>query len=252
MSDESRARLKEANKQVAEIKGKVEKLEAAVERAGDAAEQAEAELANYTELDKEITKWRVERVKRGASTKELPEKLKAKVDAKRAAEEELEQSIATRAALNDELEQLKARVKPLEHERRKAALAVIHNEGELLAREFAEVSARRSHLYLLIRGLAHMCLDDSWKPEHAGYTASMQSALDDNSDSAFPPQVSPFEDQGKRWRTRWDAILNDPDAVVTTPKVILPNDYILIPPDKWQGPGFPHPVPKGYRLNPED
>ncbi len=195
MSQDSRAELKAAIAKVDALNKQIANLEAAAERADRAVEQAGVELAKYTGLDKEITAWRVNQVKKGQSTKTLPEKLRAKVDAKRAAGEELEQAESTQEALKDELASLRPSIKPLEEQRVKAAVAVLHEEaGDSLAHEFAEVNAKYTELVRLIRGLANVPLHELPRsgysvsgPAISGYTKTILEALN-GSDGAFPPE----------------------------------------------------------------
>jgi hypothetical protein len=247
---ETRGNLKNANKQVAGIKGQIEKLEAAVERAGAAAEQAEVEFAKYTDLGEEITEWRVQQVKRGATTKELPAKLKTAVDAKRAAEEELNQSAATCAALAEELVQLQKCLKPIEERRTQAAVEVLHEQGNILAAELAEVSARRSALVFLIRSLAHMPGVDGTP---VGFTRPMFDAQNDAGTyeeiQKFLHLTSPLQDMAARWRTRLAALLSDPDAAVTIPRLVAPADYTYVPRQPQVG---IMPQPPLYQLKPEN
>lgn len=248
--NETRGNLKDANKEVADIKSQIEKLETAVERAGAAAEQAEVEFAKYTDLGEEITRWRVQQVKAGATTKELPARLKAKVDAKRAAEEEIEQSAATRAALAEELDQLQKRMKPIEKQRFQVATEVLHEQGDVLAKELVGVSARRSELVFLIRSLANMPGVDG---DPIGFTRPMFDAQNSagtyEAEQGFVHLVDPLQDMAARWRTRLAALLSDPDAAVSIPRLVTPADYTYVPRQPQVGIMPQTPL---YQLNPEN
>jgi hypothetical protein len=220
MIEDARTNLKAAIAKIGHLTAQVGKMEAAAERADESAQQATAELASYEGLDKEITKWRVDQVKRGRSTKTLPEKLKAK----RTAEDELEQSEATRDAINGELDELQKRLKPLEAEREACAVAVIHEKGDELAQELSALNDRQVELVQILRGLSEMRINETWNAPLAGKTPAMKSAIGGWS-YQFPINVNPPEDMGKRWKKRLDAVKVDPDADVTVPTMIVPEDY---------------------------
>ncbi len=54
---------------------------------------------------------------------------------------------------------------------------------------------------------------------------------------------------GKRWRLRLESLLKDPDAAITRPKVIVPSDYVRVPPPNL---GIPMILPPEYRLRTEN
>ena len=240
MQETARARLKSAIAKAADLSAQIEKMEAATERAEAAAQEAQTELAKYAGLDKTITAWRIDQVKKEASTKVLPEKLKAKLEAKRAAEDELEQAEGTLEAISEELEALRTQEKPLEGEKDNAAVSVLLEYADGLARELADHNARGRELRQSLNGLTRAI---------AKSTTTIQAALN-NYDFEFLPGCDLEYDCGQRWKKRLEAILADPDAVVTTPKIIVPSDYSFKV-DKWQGPGYPHPQATTL-LRPED
>ena len=112
MFEEAREKLRDACARVADVTKQVERMETAVSRADKAIEDAKAELVKHSGLDRDISKWRVTQVKKGSSTKILPENLKARLDARRAAEDELTQAEGTKEAIKDELAELRKRMDP--------------------------------------------------------------------------------------------------------------------------------------------
>jgi chromosome segregation ATPase len=226
---QARTNLKAAVTKIGNLTTQIENLEAAADRADDAAEQARAELEKSQGLEKEITAWRVAQVKKGLSTKTLPENLKVKTDAKRAAEEELEQAESTHNALSEELEELQACLKPAEQERLKCAHAVLHDTGDELAQELVSLQARHYELMQLIMSLA----------QTIGLTPEMEAAvLNQDGRAQFPGNCDPIAAMAMRWKDRLEAVLKDPDAPLTVPKQIVPSDFV-IEGGQWQGPGLP-------------
>jgi hypothetical protein len=227
MFEESREKLKAAIKKVGEQIATIGKMEAAAKTADETAIQARADLAMYSSLDKEITKWRVDQVKHGASTKTLPDKLKAKLEAKRAAEEEITQSEATRDAINLELKEVREVIKPLEREQFECAVSLLHEKGDVLAQELIAVNQREIVLQQLLEGLSSMTVDfrDNRGERNIGRTKAMEEALSDHTWKF--DRVNPYEGMGRRWKERLDALLVDPDADVTIPNPILPSDYTI-------------------------
>jgi chromosome segregation ATPase len=245
MSD-ARAKLKAAIADLARLTEKIESLEGANVRAAEAVEHAKAEVATHAGLEKEITRWRVSQVKKGASTKELPESLAAKVAAKKAAESEVEQAEATLEALREELAELRKGVKPLEEARQQAALNVLLGEQiDDLAREYSEISVRERELGLLLHGLAHLQVEKNGKIEPVGYTQSIVNVL--KLGEQFPQEVSPNADMGTRWQRKLNALLKDPEARIERPVAIVPSDYVRTNPEKVAHFGIPLPAEYSVR-----
>jgi hypothetical protein len=244
MSD-ARAKLKAAIADLARLTEKIESLEGANVRAAEAVEHAKAEVATHAGLEKEITKWRVSQVKKGASTKELPESLAARVAAKKATESEVEQAEATLQALREELAELRKGVKPLEEARQQAALNVLLGEQvDDLAHEYAEVNARERELSLLLHGLCHLQIDKNGKTEPVGYPQAIVSVL--NPGEQFPQEVSPKAGMGTRLQRKLNVLLKDPEATITRPVVIVPSDYMRTNPEAITNMGFGLRLPGQY------
>lgn len=230
----SRADFKAATEKASALEKQVKKLQAAAERAQETADAAEAEMNRYRDLDAEITRWRVAQVKKGASTKIMPEKLKARVDAKRAALEELEQARETVQAIEKELEQAEIDRKEAEEIRMESAAEVVSEMGDSLAAELAQINRRRLVIEQLLRGLEAAEFRRGYV---IGWTELTKSAMNQPDDLGFPQignqVIDPAHEIGKRWRARLDAILADPNAEISIPKPLMPEDYIPEPPRKW-------------------
>jgi hypothetical protein len=236
---ELRNTLKAAVVKVQDLAAEIEKMEAAVGRAEQTAQEAGSELEQYADLDSAITAWRVDQVKKGLSTKELAPDLKQLIDAKRAAQQELSQAESTVEALGVELADLRRRLKPLENARIQAAVAVLHEHGEGLVSELNGINARRGELIQLLLALGQIEIEVNGRREHIGYPNGTREAVD-NPDAPFPMNKNPISDCSGRWQKRLEALLQDADAAITTPKPIAPGDYSFHTPP-WEGPGTPWP-----------
>jgi hypothetical protein len=106
---EARQALKAIHAQASKVTKQIADLETAIERAERIVNDAEKEVRSFAGLDKQISNERVRIVKGGGDPKKLPEVLKARIAAKREAEEEKEQAVTTLELLQNELEELKAR-----------------------------------------------------------------------------------------------------------------------------------------------
>ncbi len=230
MSEEIRAALRSANENVSNLCNEIERLESAAQRAEQAAQDATAEMAKYSELDKEITKWRVEQLKQGANARVLPDHLKVQLDAKRDAVEELEQSRATQQAILEELEDLRQRQRPAEQERMKCAIAILQEMGDALASELASINHRRADLFQLLRGLEQLEVAmDSDMPTAIGVTEYARNTMSIAETYVFPDGAEATMEIAERWKRRLEAICADPDAEINPPKPVAPSDYVLEP-----------------------
>jgi len=242
MSEGTRAALKAAAKKVFALENQIETLEAAAERAESASAEASTELENYAELEKEITRWRVNQLKKGGGTKVLPDDLKARINAKRTAADELEQSQSTSEAIAEELKDVRARLRIVARDRTKCAIAVLHEMGDLLADELRTINTRRAELIQILQGLSEVKvpLSVSGHPVAIGVSAATYEAINMGNAFAFPPNApDPVDEVTKRWTCRLDAICADPDAVIAAPKHLLPSHYVPGSLGKFQGSGLP-------------
>lgn len=240
---ETRAALKAAAKKAATLKNQIHTLEDARERAQATADQAQQELTRHSGLDKEITRWRVDQVKKGASTKVLPASLQAKVNGRRDAQEELEQSHSTIEAIREELETMTAQLARVEAEQRDRAVDVVRELEHSLAGELRTINERRTEILQLLRGLSVLevpgILDANGRPTGIGITTSTLEVVEMGQTFPFPVGADPLEEMARRWGTRLAAVCADPDAEITTPKHLTPSDYVPGRPREFIAPGLP-------------
>lgn len=221
----AREALKGAVAKINNLTAQIEALEKAQFRAGEAAQEARNELQRHSNLNAEITHWRVTETKAGRSTKVLPDKLRAKQELLKRAQEELDQSQSTLEALDDEMEELRMRLKPAEQERYSLAWAVLHEHCNGLAEELHTLNIRKWELRQILTSLGDLTIYPPGENfRRVGLTVSMDRALDGFAPQ-FVPGVDPLRDMGGRWHKRVDMLLSDPDTEITTPKPILPSDY---------------------------
>lgn len=250
--DESREALKAAHRKVRNIDKQIEVLESAAQRAEEAAQQATSELSKHSRLDKEITAWRVTQLKKGGNTKVLPDDLRERVDAKRAAEGELKQSQSAQQAITEELEELRNKRDRAEQDRMTLAIGTLHAMGEILANELYTINIRRAQLLQVLAGLFSMKIDDRVAREVAISTITA-GAMKMGDSFAFEPNTipGPLDEMGRRWQRRLDALCTDPDADITAPKHLEPSDYLPGKPEGWQGPGHALPGAPAGSWKPE-
>lgn len=241
MDDSKRTALRAATAEVSALEKQIRSLEAAARRAGAEVEEAQAELQRHAKLDAEITRWRVDQMKADKQTKALPEKLKTRVDAKRAASEELEQARSTIAAIETELEEVRAKLIALRKTQALDAAAVLIDIGDVLAAELKAINRRRAEIIQVLKGLASMNLETEDGPL-GGIRLSdeAEAAIQIGEPSfLFPGHIrpGPLEEIATRWQQRLSALLADPDAEITAPAHVVPADYIEPPPPAYPGPG---------------
>ncbi len=240
MSKETRAALRAAAEKVSALRKQIQALEVAEERAEGTADQARQELARHAHLDKEITKWRVEQVKKGASTKTLPNQLQTKVAARRDASEELEQSQSTLQAIREELEGLNFQCEKAEAEARTCAVTVLHEMGDALAAELRSINMRRRELRQLLSGLSDVKIErPGYAPKAIGISRAAEEALNMDGSFDFPGNIDPAEEIVRRWARRLEALCADPNAEITAPKHLTPSDYVPGKPREFVGAGLP-------------
>jgi hypothetical protein len=227
MPSEARAALKAAAQKFVTLEKQIASLEAAAGRANAAAIEASAELDNYSDLEQEITRWRVSQVKNGASTKTLPDSLRARAEAKRAAVDELEQSRETLQAVEKELDDTRTKQEAAAEKRRMAAAAVIIESADVLGNELVGLNARRAEILHALFGIQRLriVIAGKLKPIELGYEC--QQAMHGGDGLIFPPGSDPIDALAERWVRRFEALLTDPDAEITVPKPVLPSDYIF-------------------------
>jgi DNA repair exonuclease SbcCD ATPase subunit len=236
----ARENLKKVTAEGAKLTRQAEQLETALATATASVQTATAELRTFADLDAAIKRFRVDAVKSGGNSRDLPEKLKARLAARRDAEEELTQSTDTLAAIADEMEEVRNRLKPSDEKKRNCALDVLREHADQAAAELIVLNARRRDLRQILGGLAELSLPFDGKMQFVGFTSKMASAIEDLPDE-FSGNLFPQADMGRRWKGRLDALLSDSDAAISTPKPIRPSDYDFksIP---WEGPGFRQPT----------
>jgi hypothetical protein len=236
----------------------VERARRAVELAQKAVEDARAELESHGDLDKRITGHRVQATKRGANPKILPADLAFQVDARKAAESEVSQAESTLEVLEGEWKEIRKTLKPLEQARVNAACAVlVEEQGDDLAREYIQASARARDLFLLLGGLLLTEIEVDGKKYSAGGTQAMATAavLGRNDGTLlrqmFPEGADVFADMGGRWKARIDALMMDSEAAISRPKPIAPLDYARTNPEAITT-GMGMRLPAEYKVRPEE
>lgn len=236
----------------------VERARRAVELAQKAVDDARAELAGHEDLDRKITRHRVQVTKRGGNAKILPADLAAQVDARKAAENELAQAESTLEVLEGEWKEIRKTLKPLEHARANAACAVlVEEQGDDLAMEYIQASMRARDLLLLLGGLLLTEVEVDGKKHSGGATQTMGTAISlGKNDSimlrqAFPEGTDVFADMGGRWKRRIEALMTDAEAGIMRPKPITPADYTRTNPEQITQ-GFGMRLPGTYTVKPEE
>ena len=234
MTEEIRVALRSANENIANLKRDIERLEAAAQRAEQAAQQATAEMDKHSDLDKEITKWRVEQLKQGENTKVLPDYLKVQLDAKHDAAEELDQSRATQQAILEELESLRQRQRPAEQERLRCAISIMHVMGDALASELVSINHRRADLFQLLRGLEQLEVPrDNDSPSPIGLSEYARNSMSMAETYSFPEGVEATREIAERWKRRLETICANPYAEINPPSPVTPSDYVVEPAPSW-------------------
>jgi chromosome segregation ATPase len=235
MTEEVRVALRTANERISNLSREIDRLELAAERAEQAAQEATAEMEKHSELDKEITKWRVEQLKQGENTRALPDYLKFQLDAKHDATEELEQSRATQQAIFEELESLRERQRPAEQERLKCAITILHVMGDALASELASINHRRADLFQLLRGLERLEVPmDGDTPTAIGLSEYARNAMSMAETDVFPEGAEATAEIAERWKRRLETICASPYVEINPPSPVTPSDYVLEPsPGSW-------------------
>jgi len=230
MTEEIREALRSANENISNLNREIERLESAAQRAEQAAQEATAEMEKHSELDKEITKWRVEQLKQGENTRVLPDYLRIQLDAKHDAAEELEQSRATQQAILEELEGLRRSQRPAEQERLRCAITILHVMGDALASELASINHRRADLFQLLRGLERLeiPIEGDW-PTAIGLSEYARNAMSNAETYVFPEGAEATAEIAERWRRRLEAICANPYAEINPPGPVTPADYVLEP-----------------------
>lgn len=227
MDERRRVALKESINKVNDLEAQIAKLEVADSRTAEAIGEAERELERHANLDRDITRWRVDQVKKGQPTKVLPAPLKDRSDAKRAAGDELEQANSTRAAIREELDQLRAALAKAQQERMERAGEFLLDIGEGLGAELQTLNHRRAELIQLLRGLANVEVapGPNARPAPIGLLPVAAVAFKMGDEFVFPHGADPVGELARRWKARMDAILANPDAEIAAPKHLLPSDY---------------------------
>ena len=255
---EAREKLKAAIADFNMQNCKVERSRRAVELAEKAVEDAKTELESYADIDKRITRHRVQATKRGANPKNLPDDLATQVDARKAAQAELAQAESTLEVLAGELKEIRKTLRPLEHARVNAAcMVLIEEHGDDLAHEYIRASARAREIFLLLGGLLLTEVEVDGRKHSAGGTQAMATAAALGRDDSvltrklFPEGCDPFGDMGGRWKARVETLMKDADAVITRPKLISPTDYARTNPEAITT-GFGMRLPGAYTVRPEE
>jgi hypothetical protein len=230
MASKARAELKAAAQKVSALEKQLTSLESAAERANAASADAAGELDTYSELEKEITRWRVSQVKKGASTKTLPDSLRAKAEAKRTAADELEQSRETLEAINRELEETRAQLGAATDNCYLAAGAVISELADVLGNELAGLNGRRAEILHALFGIQRLQMLIAGKPQTVALSDACQRAMNGTDVLIFPPTSDPISALADRWIKRYKALLVDPDVEITVPKPVMPSDYVFAVP----------------------
>lgn len=237
----AREKLKGAVAKAANLESQKAKLEKALETATAAAEQAIEDWERFSDLDAAIKKFRIDAVKNGGNSRELPQVLKDQLAARRRAEEEIEQATSTKEAITEELDDVTKRLAPMEQTKTACALDILREKGDELAAELATLNERRRDLVQILDGLANVSVMKNGRMQQAGYTPAASKAIADPN-YEFAGNLKPLDDMSDRWIARLNALVTDPDAELTIPQTIKPSDYRVTSP-AWNGPGHLHPVP---------
>lgn len=225
---EARERLKQSAASVATITTQIEQLETAATSSARIVEIAQAQIEGFKGLHREIAKFRVGMVKAGLGTQSLPASLKAKMKAKRGAEEELEQSISTRDMIDSELKAARGTIQAAQEAANLAAVNVLREIADVAAAELITINARQWELAWVLQGLEYLNFPSSRGVIRTGRTPLMGQAMV-RRDPEFVGVFDPLADMVLRWKKRLDILLADPDADLSLPKPVVPQDYELIP-----------------------
>lgn len=237
----TRELLKAAVAKAANLEIQKAKLEKALETATAAEQAAIEDWERFSDLDAAIKKFRVDAVKNGGNSRDLPQVLKDRLTARRSAEEEIEQATSTKEAITEELGDITKRLAPMGQTITLCALDILREKGDELASELTALNERRRDLVQILDGLANVSVMKNGTMQQAGYTPAASKAMA-NPDYEFAGNLKPLHDMSDRWLARLNAIVADPDAELTIPQIIKPSDYRVTSP-AWNGPGHLHPVP---------
>ena len=228
MKNETRKELKTAHDQVAQLKAQIEALKTAAARAEESAADANAALEHHSGLEKAITRWRVSQLKNGGDTKRLPADLKARVDAKRDAEDELAQAQDALQEIASELNITRTKLRLANFAHEKEVIAVLHGSADELAAELEAINQRRAEIRQQLSGLAgiQLQLRDAGPAESIGMSKRAARAFNAGSDFDFPQHANADREQVIRWKLRFDALKADPDAAIVPPRPLCPADYM--------------------------
>lgn len=221
---QARERLKEAVAAFAAITEQIATLETASASATRIIENAQAALEGFSGLDNDITAYRIGAVKSGLGTQPLPDSLKEKMTAKRNAEEELEQAKSTLEAITAELSGVRKELTWKELPRMKAATSVLHELADKAATELIVINRRQWELQWILTGLWHLKV-----PTESGIQKLAGSPLMDQAFSfhqpAFEGIFDPLAGMSSRWQDRLNVLLANPDADISLPKPVMPQDW---------------------------
>jgi hypothetical protein len=234
----AREKLKAAIAKATNLESQKEKLETALKTATDAVGAGTEDLGRFSDLDAAIKKFRVDAVKNGGNSRDLPQGLKDRLTARRNAEEEIEQAASTREAIVEELDDIRKRLAPMNETKIVCAIDVLREYADVAAAELIALNERRRDLTQILDGLANLSFVGH--ASFVGYSPTMSKAMT-SFDYQFAGNLTPQSDMGARWLARINALLEDPDAELTLPQTIKPSDYDATSP-AWKGPGHPHPV----------
>ncbi len=223
----ARAQLKAALAEIDKLANQVAELKTAQQAAENAVEEAQAELDSFDGLDAEITKFRVSATKRGANPRKLPDELKAKVDAKRAAEDESGQANTTLETLVKELAAAESKLKARKGEQTKFAVAVVQEFADAIAEELLDLQCRRAVGLALLNGLAEVSVMVDGQNKFVGFSNKAIEAIAERTAEGLPGGIPHRAAMAKRWATRIDALLKDPDAKITVPKLVQASDILF-------------------------
>jgi hypothetical protein len=206
----ARAKLKTTQAEIATLTNEIARLEKAQSEARAQAREAQDALSGYENLDNAVSKWRASAIKTGNDPRRLPDELKKKLAARKAAQEESEQASGTLDVLGAELGETKVKLKPLLAESERLTIEALHEELVTpLAQELIMLKQRQLELELLLV---------SFPGSSALITEARGSyRYDFGADPKLPMSV--------RWRIRVDALKRDGSAAASAPKLVMPSDF---------------------------
>lgn len=198
---------------------RAEAARTALTRANDLLREAEAQSAEFAEVEEAIIAHRADRVRAWAGSggkkpdMDVPESLIARRKSRDEASDRVSAARSACKALSGELNAAKSVLARAERNASEAAISVVVEEAERIA---PRLDAAKREAWLLtyqLRGLSELWLptglEKTPRPVHLSPQVLAALYLEE---PQFPPLMRPEAKQGAAWRSFHTALLSDPEA----------------------------------------